>query len=146
MTMREQLLLKNQLCFPLYAASKAVTRLYAPYLAPYRLTYTQYIALLVLFEHDGLTVKELGKAMHLDSGTLSPLLEKLETRGFVKKEEGEDKREKRLFLTIQGKAMEDRLASIPEKIGTCLRLNQEEAVLLYELSYRLLDQLEENHE
>ena len=142
--MKEQLLLQNQLCFPLYAASKAVTRLYLPHLAPYGLTYTQYIVFLALFEHDGITVKELGHLLHLDSGTLSPLLEKLEKQGYIRKEDGSDKREKRIYLTSKGSEMEEPLSHIPEKIGGCLHLSKEEAEALYHLTYRVLENIEED--
>ena len=144
--MQPQLKLENQLCFPLYAVSKAVTRLYLPYLTPLGITYTQYVVFLVLFEHDGIRVKELGKQLFLDSGTLSPLLEKLEKQGYIQKENSGDKRERIVVLTQKGKDMEAKLAPIPQQIAASLNLNQEEAQSLYSLCYKLIDHLEENHE
>lgn len=144
--MQEQLRLQNQLCFPLYAVSKAVTRLYLPYLTPLGITYTQYVVFLVLFEQDGIRVKELGKRLFLDSGTLSPLLEKLEKQGYVEKGKSLDKRERIVTLTAKGKALEAALAPIPFQIASRLQLNEDEAKTLYTLSYRLLNQLEEDHE
>ena len=79
----DSLKLKNQLCFPLYAASREIVRMYTPYLAPLDLTYTQYIAMMVIWEQKSVLVKELGRILHLDSGTLTPVLKKLEARGYI---------------------------------------------------------------
>lgn len=141
--MKKQLLLENQLCFPLYAASKAVTKLYLPYLNPLGITYTQYIVLLVLLEKDGLTLKQIGARTFLDSGTLSPLLEKLIAQGLIEKSSGLDKREKKIFLTQKGKDMEEKLAPIPAQIGNCLHLEKDEAGNLYYLAYKILENLED---
>lgn len=79
----EELALKNQLCFPLYACAKEIVRAYQPLLEPLNLTYTQYIVMMVLWEHSHLNVKSLGEYLYLDSGTLTPLLRKMETKGFL---------------------------------------------------------------
>ncbi|MBQ9620399.1 MAG: MarR family transcriptional regulator, partial [Atopobiaceae bacterium] len=93
MTDFNPLALENQLCFPLYAASKEITRRYKPFLDPLGLTYTQYVAMMVLWEHDGITVGELGSKLYLDSATLTPLLKRLEAHGFVRRERShEDER------------------------------------------------------
>lgn len=128
-----------QLCFPLYAASKEVVRLYDPLLKPLGLTYTQYVFLLCLWEKDGQTLKELGNRLHLDSGTLSPLLEKLVKKGLVEKRAGEeDRRFQLIYLTKEGKKLEEKAKEIPGRIGSCLNLEEEEAKTLYILLYKLL--------
>ena len=135
----EPLKLKNQLCFPLYAASKAVVRLYQPFLSPLELTYTQYIVLLSLYERDGVTVKELGNCVCLDSGTLSPLLLKLIKRKLVsKKATGTDRREKRIFLTQNGLELREQLKTIPSKVANCVNLSLEEAPLLKTLCEKVI--------
>ncbi|HAJ66108.1 MAG TPA: MarR family transcriptional regulator, partial [Clostridiales bacterium] len=96
----EALKLDNQLCFPLYAAARKVTGLYAPYLKELGLTYTQYIVLLVLWERDGLSLGEIGERLSLDSGTLTPLCKKLETAGLITRRRSEqDERSVRITLT-----------------------------------------------
>ncbi len=143
--MKEQLKLENQLCFPLYAAARKITSLYTPYLRPLGITYTQYIVFLVLWEHDDQTVSSLSRTLHLDSGTLTPLLKKMEAEGFVKRtRSAEDERVVRITLTEKGKKMEDAVADIPYKIGTCLNLSSREASALYSALYSILE--EGNHE
>lgn len=111
------LLLDNQLCFSLYAASRAMTAAYAPLLAPLKLTYPQYLALLVLWEEDGVPVKRLGERLQLDSGTLTPLLVKLEQRGLVRRQrDDEDARVVRIELTADGKALKRKAQRIPEQL------------------------------
>ena len=128
-----------QLCFPLYACAKETVRLYKPYLDELDLTYTQYIAMLVLWEHEKLTVKELGKKLYLDSGTLTPLLKKLETKGLLKRERSrEDERNLFILLTEEGIAMKDKALHIPYEMVKCVELDDEEKVVLYKLLYKLL--------
>jgi DNA-binding MarR family transcriptional regulator len=116
----EYLLLDNQLCFALYTASRLMTQAYQPLLEPLGLTYPQYIALLVLWEKDGITVSELGKRLSLDSGTLSPLLKKLEQRDLLTRErKAEDERSVVLRLTAQGRELKRRAKPVPEKMA-CL--------------------------
>lgn len=137
----DPLLLKNQLCFPLYAASKALTRRYEPLLEPLGLTYTQYIVMLAMWEKGQATVNEVGEMVLLDSGTLSPLLQKLEQKGYVEKSRGEDGRSRVLSLTPEGLALKEKAKDIPMKIGSCLNLSPEEAMSLYKLCYKTLGAL-----
>ena len=135
----DALLLQNQLCFPLYAVSKEVVRLYKPFLDEIGLTYTQYIAMLVLWEKHSATVKELGEHLYLDSGTLTPLLKKMEAQGFVsRKRNAADERSVIITLTKAGEALRDRAAGIPAQIGKCLPLTGDEANTLYDLLYKVL--------
>lgn len=135
----EALKLGVQLCFPLYACAKETVRLYKPYLDELDLTYTQYIAMLALWEHEKLTVKELGKILYLDSGTLTPLLKKLETKGLLKRERSrEDERNLFILLTEEGIAMKDKALHIPYEMVKCVELDDEEKVVLYKLLYKLL--------
>lgn len=135
----DALLLENQLCFPLYAVSKEVVRLYKPFLDKIGLTYTQYIAMLVLWEKRSATVKELGEHLYLDSGTLTPLLKKMEAQGLVSRQRNAaDERSVIVSLTAAGDALRDRAASIPGQIGKCLPLSNEEASTLYRLLYQVL--------
>lgn len=128
--------LQQQLCFPLYAASRQVIAAYTPLLAPYQLTYLQYLCLMVLWDQDGQKVNELGEKLYLDSGTLTPLLSKLEKRGLISRvREG---REVFNWLTEQGWELEKKLAHLPCQLKHQLPLNQTEAQQLYELLYILL--------
>ena len=139
--MADHLKLSEQLCFPLYAASKAIVRQYGPCLEEFDLTYTQYIALLALFENGPMTVQELGEALYLDSGTLSPLLKKLEAKGYVAKERGEDGRYVNVVLTENGEVLRGKLSKIPENVGKCIPLSAEEAKELYTSCYKVLEVL-----
>lgn len=112
--MTPQLLLENQFCFALYTASRAVVRAYGPLLAPLGLTYPQYLAMLVLWEDDGQSVRALGDRLSLDSGTLTPLLKRLELQGLVKKaRDKDDDRVVRVSLTVKGRNLEKKAASVP---------------------------------
>ena len=112
-----QLLLDHQLCFSLYAASLAMTRRYQPLLAELGLTYPQYIALLALWEHDDVTVSALGDRLALDSGTLTPLLKRMETSGWVTRErDAADERRVRVRLTPAGRALRERAQHIPSSL------------------------------
>lgn len=135
----ESLKLENQICFPLYAAAKEVVRLYKPLLDELELTYTQYIVLLVLWQNGRLSVKELGEKLYLDSGTLTPLLKKLEAAGLVLRERSEeDERSVLITLTQKGLGLRERAAFIPERLTACLPLTQDEAAALYGLLYKVL--------
>jgi len=139
----DRLLLENQLCFPLYACSKEVVGAYRPYLDDLDITYTQYISLLVLWEHGSYSVKELGTRLFLDSGTLTPVLKSLESKGLVKRERSkEDERSVIVTVTPEGYALRDRALSIPEKVGCRIRLEPNEAVELYRLLNKVLDGME----
>ena len=136
----EAMKLANQLCFPLYAAARNVTGLYTPWLKPLGLTYTQYIALLVLWERDGLTVGEIGEKLMLDNGTLSPLLKKLEQAGVVQRQRSRaDERVVVVTLTEEGRALREKAKDIPAKVAGCIDLPPEKAQALYALLYELLD-------
>ena len=136
----EAMKLANQLCFPLYAAARNVTALYTPYLKPLGLTYTQYIVFLVLWEKDGLTVGEIGDALMLDNGTLSPLLKKMEQAGYVERQRSrEDERIVVITLTEKGHALQEEAKDIPQKIAGCIELPAEKTQQLYALLYELLE-------
>jgi len=135
----EALLLQNQLCFPLYAASKEVVRLYKPFLDEIGLTYTQYIAMMALWESSALSVKELGERLYLDSGTLTPLLKKMEAQGLVSRtRNAADERSVIVTLTGKGDALKQRALEVPAKMSQCIPLSREEAKTLYDLLYRVL--------
>ena len=136
---REALKLKNQLCFPLYAAARNVTNLYTPLLRPLGLTYTQYLVFLVLWEQDGLTVGEIGEKLMLDNGTLSPLLKKLQQEGYIGRRRSEkDERVVRITLTDKGKALQQQAKDVPLQAAGCIDLPPEKAQALYALLYELL--------
>jgi DNA-binding MarR family transcriptional regulator len=120
------LLLEEQACFALYAASRAVTDVYRPLLTDLDLTYPQYLVLLVLWERDSQPVKQIGAALQLDYGTISPLLKRLETRGLVTRQrQADDERSVVVSLTPEGVALRERAASIPPAIGCALGLDDE---------------------
>ena len=137
---KEAMKLSNQLCFPLYAASRNVICLYTPHLKPLGLTYTQYIVLLVLWEKDGITVGELCDRLCLDNGTLSPLLKKMQEAGYIERNRStEDDRVVLISLTKEGRALQEKAKDVPEKVASCIDLPPEKGRLLYELLYELLD-------
>ncbi len=139
----EPLKLKNQLCFPLYAASKEIVRRYKPHLDEIDLTYTQYIAMMVLWEKKQVTVKELGEMLFLDSGTLTPLLKKLEAKGMLHRERSkEDERVLVVTITPEGEALRDKAICIPGKMGCCVQLSEQEAATLYQLLYKIIQGFE----
>ncbi|MBQ3707599.1 MAG: MarR family transcriptional regulator [Clostridia bacterium] len=139
----DALKLENQLCFPLYAASREVTKLYHPMLTDLNLTYTQYIVMMVLWETDPITEKEMGKRLHLDSGTLTPVLKSLEAKNFITRSRSkEDERVVNVDLTDEGRALRDKAVGIPAQIGGRVKLEADEAKTLYELLYKLLANLE----
>ena len=132
--------LENQLCFPLYAASKEVIKKYKPFLDELNITYTQYITLLVLWENNNINVKELGKKLFLDSGTLTPLLKNLEHKKYiVRKRSNKDERNLIVSLTDEGLKLKDKAKIIPNKIGKCINLNANDALTLYKLLYKILN-------
>lgn len=134
--------LENQLCFPLYAASKEIVRHYKPILDELDMTYTQYITMMVMWEHKSLHVKELGEYLYLDSGTLTPLLKTMEKKGWVeRKRSTEDERVLNVTITEEGEALKDRALMVPERIGSCVKLTPEEAQNLYQTLYKILDTL-----
>lgn len=137
----DQLKLDNQLCFPLYACARQITGAYTPFLKKLGITYTQYIVFMVLWEQDGIPVGALGRRLHLDNGTLTPLLKKMETAGYVTRTRSyEDERVVIVSLTDKGWDLRDQAAEIPAQVGSCIRLEPEEAQALYSLLYKILDQ------
>ncbi len=141
MKIDESMKLDTQLCFPLYAASRKVVNLYTPHLKPLGITYTQYIMFLVLWEKDGITVGELCKRLMLDTGTVTPMLKNTEKQGLIKRNRSEeDERVVVVSLTEDGKALYKKARQIPEKIGSCVKLDKSEAVTLYKILYKLLEE------
>ena len=131
--------LENQLCFPLYACARETIRLYKPFLDELDLTYTQYISMLVLWEKGSITVKELGSSLYLDSGTLTPLLKKLEAKGLItRKRSKEDERNLIISITKAGNMLKDKALHVPTEIAKCVLLDSEEALTLYRLLYKML--------
>ena len=132
--------LENQLCFPLYACARDVIRKYTPLLNELDLTYTQYIAMIVLWESGAMTVKDLGERLYLDSGTLTPMLKKLELKGLLSRTRSrEDERSLIVSLTEQGAALREQALSIPVRMAPYCHLSPEEAAELHRLLYKLLD-------
>ena len=141
MTQQENstLKLENQICFPLYAASRDVIKRYKPYLDDMGLTFTQYITMIVLWEEKTVTVKELGKRLYLDSGTLTPLLKKMEAKGLItRKRSFEDERNLIVTVTEEGERLKEMADGIPEKILACSEISLEEAVTLRALLLKIL--------
>jgi len=135
----DSLKLENQLCFPLYACSRQVIKKYRPFLDELNLTYTQYIAMMVLWEVQKINVKELGKRLFLDSGTLTPLLKSLEEKGYITRSRcKEDERVLFAELTEAGTTLKEKAADVPAKMTGCMNLTPEEAGQLYQLLYKAL--------
>ena len=141
-SLEDMLLLDNQLCFPLYAAAKEVVRRYTPFLAPFGLTYTQYIAMMVLWEKKTVSVNELGKQLLFDSGTLTPLLRKLEDKKYLLREKSaKDGRRLIVSLTPEGASLKDKMVVVPQKMGTCVHLSPEETIELKRLLKKVTDNI-----
>lgn len=137
----DYLKLKNHFCFPLYAAARETIKLYTPFLEQIDMTYTQYIAMTLLWEHKTLTVKEMGEYLFLDSGTLTPLLKKLESKGLVTRARStKDERNLNVTITEEGEAMRDRVLDVPLSMGKYNPLTMEETVTMYRLLYKMLGQ------
>jgi len=133
--------LENQLCFPLYAAAKEVVGKYKLYLDKIDLTYTQYIAMMVLWERKAISVKELGKRLYLDSGTLTPLLKRLESKGFIRRERSaEDERVVDAVITPAGERLRGKAKRVPMQMVHCMPLSMKDMRMLYGLLYKLLGQ------
>ncbi len=133
--------LDNQLCFPLYACAKEIVRQYKPILDKFDLTYTQYITMMVMWERQELNVKELGEYIYLDSGTLTPVLKKLESKGYIKRNRSkDDERNLLVVLTERGENLKEEALSIPAQVGQCIILETEEIILLQKLLFKMLNQ------
>ena len=140
----DALKLKNQLCFPLYACSREVIKQYKPFLDEIDLTYTQYIAMLALWENKEMTVKELGDALYLDSGTLTPLLKKLENKGYVTRTRSrKDERNLIVAVTEQGEEIKNKALQMQQKIEAHTEMPKEAAAVLYRALYEILGRLSE---
>ena len=135
----ESLLLKNQLCFPLYACARETVKKYKPYLERVGLTYTQYITMMVLWEQRTVTAKELGQRLYLDSGTLTPLLKRMESKGLLTRQRDPvDERSLRVTITDAGEALREEALEIPYEMAKLVCLTHEESEVLYKLLYKLL--------
>ncbi|MCR5409728.1 MAG: MarR family transcriptional regulator [Lachnospiraceae bacterium] len=141
----DQLLLKNQLCFPLYACGRKIVGSYTPYLKPLGLTYTQYIAMMVMWEKESVSVGQMGEMLHLDAGTLTPLLKRLEKAGYVTRQRSkEDERITVISITRKGKALRDKCSDIPSKLAAeGSALTDKEAKELYRILYKFLEDPED---
>ena len=135
--------LGNQLCFPLYACAKEVVRQYRKPLEELGLTYTQYVVMMVLWEHGGMTEGELGKLVHLDSGTLAPLLKRLEKQGMINRTRPDDN-ERTLFisLTEQGESLKDKAVNVPPSMKGCIDLDKDELFQLKKLLDKAITRME----
>lgn len=134
------LLLENQICFALYACSREVVKQYKPFLEEIGLTYTQYIAMMVLWEKESINVKSLGEALHLDSGTLTPLLKKMQAQGLITRiRSPHDERNLIVSLTQAGINLREKALEIPGKIESCAKINAEDAATLHRILNTMLD-------
>ena len=135
--------LGNQICFPLYACAKEVVRQYRKPLEKLGLTYTQYVVMMVLWEFGGMTEGELGRKVHLDSGTLAPLLKRMEKQGYVTRIRPETN-ERKLFveLTAAGDALKDQATRVPCEMKSCLKLAQDELLQLKDLLDKAIIRME----
>jgi len=139
----DALKLENQLCFPLYAAAKEIVRKYKPFLDELDLTYTQYITMMVMWEERCITVTKLGEKLYLDSGTLTPLLKKLEQKNYISRQRSkEDERTLDVTLTSEGLALRDKALAVPQGMGKCIKLTAEEAAFLYKILHKILNDME----
>ena len=138
----DPLRLENQLCFPLYACAREVVKMYKPFLDAIDLTYTQYVTMMVLWEAGETTSKAIGERLHLDSGTLTPVIKKLEEKGLVTRRRApEDERNLEVAVTDAGRALREQAVDIPAQVGRCMAITPEEAGTLYQLLYKLLGSL-----
>ena len=131
--------LDNQICFPLYACSREIIKQYKPFLDELELTYTQYIAMMVLWEKKSLTVKELGERLYLDSGTLTPMLKKMEAKGLLTRtRSSEDERNLIIAITDKGEKLKEQAVTVPSKMAKCANLGVEDAAALYRILNKIL--------
>ena len=138
----DPLKLDNQICFPLYACAREVVKRYKPFLDEIELTYTQYVTMMVMWEAVQTTSKDIGERLHLDSGTLTPVIKKLADKGLVTRRRAmEDERNLLVTLTDEGRALRERALSIPERVCACMDFSLEEAAQLHGLLRRLLSAL-----
>ena len=132
--------LKNQICFPIYATSNMITRKYKPLLDKLDLTYTQYITMMVLWEKKNINVKNLGTSLFLDSGTLTPLLKKLEAKEYITRtRDKNDERNVIISITKEGESLKSKAIDVPKTMAENVNLNQDDAETLYRILYKLLE-------
>ena len=145
-TRYDALKLDNQLCFPLYACAKEIVRQYRKPLEKLNLTYTQYLVMMVLWEHGSMSESELGEKVHLDSGTLAPLLKRLENTGYINRIRPEDNERKLIIsLTLLGERLKEEALSVPARISGCIKLSEDELGVLKSLLIKALNTMEENN-
>ncbi|EMJ53063.1 organic hydroperoxide resistance transcriptional regulator [Leptospira interrogans serovar Valbuzzi str. Duyster] len=143
----KDLFLENQVCFPLYACSRALTAIYRPILEELGITYPQYLVLLILWKEDGCSIKEIGKKLYLDSGTLTPLLKRLEDSEFViRRRSIEDERSVEIYLSAKGKKLRDKAVCVPSKLIESLKIDKKSLIDLKKDLDRLLLTLSEKVE
>lgn len=136
----DNLLLKNQLCFPTYAVANKIVRKYKPFLDKLNLTYTQYIVMLVMWEKEKVNEKELCESLRLNTNTLAPLIKRLKEKGYTNINKDKlDKRNLVISLTPQGKELKEKAKDVPSSIAEEFNLTSEEAVFLYKILYKILD-------
>ena len=136
--------LEEQLCFPLYACSREVIKRYRPYLDELGLTYTQYIVMMVVWAEGTISVRDMGRRLFLDSGTLTPVLKTLEKAGLItRRRSAQDERVLMISVTQAGLALREKAVSIPEIMAGCVNLSSDEAATLYRLLYKVLASSEE---
>ena len=129
----------NQLCFPLYACAKEIVRKYKPFLDEIDLTYTQYITMMVLWEEKEINVKALGKRLYLDSGTLTPVLKRLEQKGLISRQrDSRDERNLIVSLSPEGEQLKEKAVEIPHKMAGCVTLSEDDAAQLYRILHEML--------
>ncbi len=139
----DALKLEHQICFPLYAASREIVKMYTPFLSRIDLTYTQYITMMVMWEHRCISARKMGELLFLDSGTLTPVLKALEKKGYVVRERShEDERVLMVTITEEGMALREKAVEIPHQVGSCVQLEAAEAADLYRLLYKVLGRTE----
>ena len=138
----DPLKLENQICFPLYVCAKEIVKAYKPYLDELDLTYTQYITMMVMWEHKELRVKEVGKYLYLDSSTLTPLLKRLEEKGYVaRRRSTEDERDLIVSITDAGTALREKARTVPARLAACVELEPQKAAELYQTLYQIIGTL-----
>ena len=134
--------LENQLCFPLYACSKEIIKLYKPFLEDLDLTYTQYITMMVMWEYKKITAHELGEKLYLDSGTLTPMLKKLEGKGYIERSRSKvDERNLDITITDLGMKLREKALNVPSSLASCIPLEANKALELYQTLNELLSLL-----
>lgn len=144
MTPDEMLKLENQLCFPMYACSREITKAYTPLLNELSLTYTQYLVMMVLWENQQMSVKDICTKLYLDSGTLTPLLKKLEAKDYITRQRNPgDERSVLISLTEQGQSLREKAKSVPVALASHVEISRVEYQIMHKLLYRIIHRLRE---